>query len=39
MTFGPDGWLYLSNFGAIPAGTPLGSSAGQVLRFWVPPGQ
>ena len=35
MTFGPDGWLYISNFGAIPAGTPLGLNAGQVLRFHV----
>ena len=38
MTFGPDGWLYVSNFGAIPAGTPLGLQSGQILRFWVPPG-
>jgi hypothetical protein len=32
MTFGPDGRLYVSNFGAAPAG------AGQVLRFDVLPG-
>jgi hypothetical protein len=38
MTFGPDGWLYISNFGAIPAGTPLGLSSGQILRFYVAPG-
>lgn len=38
MTFGPDGWLYISNFGAVPAGTPLGSAAGQILRFYVAPG-
>jgi hypothetical protein len=37
MTFGPDGWLYISNFGAIPAGTPLGLQAGQILRFYVAP--
>jgi hypothetical protein len=38
MTFGPDGRLYISNFGAIPAGTPLGSNAGQILRFDIAPG-
>lgn len=38
MTFGPDGRLYISNFGAIPLGTPLGTSAGQVLRFDIAPG-
>jgi hypothetical protein len=31
MTFGPDGKLYVSNFGAAPAG------AGQVLRFDISP--
>ncbi|MEO5926780.1 MAG: ScyD/ScyE family protein [Bryobacteraceae bacterium] len=30
MTFGPDGALYISNFGAAPAG------AGQILRFSIP---
>ena len=38
MTFGHDGRLYISNFGAIPLGTPLGSAAGQILRFDVAPG-
>lgn len=38
MTFGPDGWLYISNLGAVPLGTPLGSEAGQILRFYVAPG-
>jgi hypothetical protein len=38
MTFGPDGRLYISNVGAVPLGTPLGNSAGQVLRFDIPPG-
>jgi hypothetical protein len=38
MTFGPDDRLYISNFGAIPAGTPLGTSAGQILRFDIAPG-
>ena|SRR5271166_4696783 len=38
MTFGPDGWLYISNFGAIPAGPPLGLQSGQILRFYVSPG-
>jgi hypothetical protein len=38
MTFGRDGRLYVSNFGAIPAGTPLGSNAGQILRFDIAPG-
>jgi len=38
MTFGPDGRLYISNFGAIPLGTPLGTNAGQVLRFDIAPG-
>jgi hypothetical protein len=32
MTFGPDGALYVSNFGAAPAG------AGQILRIIVQPG-
>jgi hypothetical protein len=32
MTFGPDGRLYISNFGAAPAG------AGTILRFDVAPG-
>ena len=32
MTFGPDGRLYVSNFGAAPAGL------GQILRFDIPPG-
>jgi hypothetical protein len=32
MTFGPDGALYVSNFGAAPAG------AGQVLRIVIQPG-
>lgn len=37
MTFGPDGALYISNFGAIPAGAlPVGS--GQVLRIPINPG-
>jgi hypothetical protein len=37
MTFGPDGALYISNFGAIPAGAaPVGS--GQILRVQVYPG-
>jgi hypothetical protein len=37
MTFGPDGALYISNFGAIPAGAlPVGS--GQVVRAAVAPG-
>ncbi len=37
MTFGPDGALYISNFGAIPAGAaPPGS--GQILRFNIAPG-
>jgi hypothetical protein len=30
MTFGPDGYLYVSNFGAAPAG------AGQILRISIP---
>jgi hypothetical protein len=30
MTFGPDGYLYVSNFGAAPAG------AGQILRVSIP---
>jgi hypothetical protein len=30
MTFGPDGHLYVSNFGAAPAG------AGQIVRISVP---
>jgi hypothetical protein len=30
MTFGPDGFLYVSNFGAAPAG------AGQILRISIP---
>jgi hypothetical protein len=38
MTFGPDGWLYISNRGAVPAGTPLGLEAGQILRFNVAAG-
>ena len=33
MTFGPDGALYVSNFGAAPGG------AGQILRIDVPPCQ
>jgi hypothetical protein len=32
MTFGPDGALYVSNFGAAPAG------AGQILRIVIQPG-
>jgi sugar lactone lactonase YvrE len=32
MTFGPDGRLYVSNWGAAPAGM------GQVLRFDIAPG-
>ena len=32
MTFGPDRRLYVSNFGAAPAG------AGQILRFDIAPG-
>jgi hypothetical protein len=32
MTFGPDGALYVSNFGAAPAG------AGQILRIAIQPG-
>ncbi len=32
MTFGPDGRLYISNFGAAPAG------AGQILQFDIEPG-
>jgi hypothetical protein len=37
MTFGPDGALYISNFGAIPLGAaPVGS--GQILRAEVAPG-
>jgi hypothetical protein len=32
MTFGPDGRLYISNFGAAPAG------AGTILRFDIAPG-
>ncbi len=37
MTFGPDGALYVSNFGAVPAGgAPVGS--GQVLRITITPG-
>jgi hypothetical protein len=32
MTFGPEGRLYVSNFGAAPAG------AGQILRFDIAPG-
>jgi hypothetical protein len=38
MTFGPDGRLYVSNFGAIPAGTPLGLNSGQILRYDIVPG-
>lgn len=38
MTFGPDGRLYISNFGAVPAGTPLGLESGQILRYEVVPG-
>jgi hypothetical protein len=30
MTFGPDGKLYVSNFGAAPAG------AGQIVRITIP---
>jgi hypothetical protein len=30
MTFGPDGFLYVSNFGAAPAG------AGEILRISIP---
>lgn len=30
MTFGPDGYLYVSNLGAAPAG------AGQILRISIP---
>ncbi|HXN45698.1 MAG TPA: ScyD/ScyE family protein [Bryobacteraceae bacterium] len=37
MTFGPDGALFISNLGAIPAGAaPPGS--GQILRFEIAPG-
>lgn len=32
MTFGPDGYLYISNFGA------AGPGAGQILRFAISPG-
>jgi hypothetical protein len=32
MTFGPDGSLYVSNFGAAPAG------AGQIVKVPVEPG-
>jgi sugar lactone lactonase YvrE len=32
LTFGPDGALYISNFGAAPAG------AGQIVRAEIPPG-
>lgn len=38
MTFGPEGRLYISNFGAVPAGTPLGLVSGQILRYDVVPG-
>ena len=38
MTFGPEGRLYISNFGAVPAGTPLGLMSGQILRYDVVPG-
>jgi hypothetical protein len=37
MTFGPDNRLYVSNFGAIPAGA-LPPGSGQILQFDVPPG-
>jgi len=30
MTFGPDGFLYVSNWGAAPAGM------GQILRISIP---
>jgi len=30
MTFGPDGYLYVSNWGAAPAG------AGQIVRIAIP---
>lgn len=30
MTFGPDGYLYVSNWGAAPAG------AGQIVRITIP---
>ena len=37
MTFGPDGALYVSNLGAVPAGgAPVGS--GQILRITITPG-
>jgi hypothetical protein len=35
MTFGPDGRLYISDFGAAPA--PI-FGAGRVLQFDMPPG-
>ena len=35
MTFGPDGRLYISDFGAVPA--PM-FGVGRILRFDVPPG-
>lgn len=35
MTFGPDGRLYISDLGAVPAPT---FSVGRILRFDVPPG-
>ena len=37
MTFGSDGKLYVSNFGAIPAGA-LPPGSGQVLQFDIAPG-
>lgn len=37
MTFGPDNRLYVSNFGAIPAGA-LPPGSGQILQFDIPPG-
>jgi len=35
MTFGPDGRLYISDFGAVPAPT---FGVGRILRFDIPPG-
>jgi hypothetical protein len=37
MTFGSDGKLYVSNFGAIPAGA-LPPGSGQILQFDIAPG-
>jgi hypothetical protein len=37
MTFGPDGRLYVSNLGAVPAGAGPANS-GEILQFDIPPG-